>query len=187
MTSGKIFKAACLVIYCAIVGGCTYWVYWRTGVGPHTKVVSAIAQNQLIKESDLRSVDQDSIEGRYARKAFTVGETIAPGDVAPAAQLTPANAIAAAVVIKKLAIAAPIGVGAALQLCLNGKPLGRRGHVVASVCDETNCLVAIPIEPFPKDVDLSKAADHLSAVFESDQCSPPAASSEAPGKSAAPD
>jgi hypothetical protein len=82
MTSGRVFKVVCVVLYAGIVGACFLYTYLRTT--PHTMAARKIEKDQLIGAADIVSSDQKDIAGHNARRAFTIGETITAKDVSPA-------------------------------------------------------------------------------------------------------
>jgi len=160
MTPGQRFKLICLGVYAVIVGSLTLCASLLVARGPHTVTINRIAKNQRISEADLRSLDFEKIRGKYAHRDFGVGDTIAPDDVGALQSIDSTNAFAVALVVPVARAAA----GGELQVCLDGKAFGPPARIAASTCDERNCLVTIPISPWPKNAESITAKSRLESA-----------------------
>ncbi len=170
MTKGRWFKLLCVALYGLIVGGIAAWVHYRAAVDPHTVAARTIEKNQMIAETDLRSLDQHEIVGRFATRKFLAGETIGTRDVSVSPVPAPANAIATVISMPRPPHGDPTRGGSTVQACLDRRPLGKPGKVLWSVCDARTCSVTVQLDAWPKELEAPGVAARLSAVPLGEPC-----------------
>jgi hypothetical protein len=165
MTSGQVFKLACVLAYGGIVVLFMYFVHER-GAGPHSVAARHIGRSQLINETDIVSIDRNDIVGHFALHEFEPDEKITAKDVSRSPVLPSTNVIA--VVLSLDRPPRPIDVED-VQVCLDDKPIGKPSKPLASVCDAKTCVVTVPIGD-SKELVGADAAKRLRAVLSSNQC-----------------
>jgi hypothetical protein len=169
MNSGQMLKLACVTSYAVIVGGLTAISAYTWQGGAHTRLNREVRPNELITDAYVRSADQSSISGHFARANMPKDSEIRPSDVYDVPQV-PSSSLAALAPISLKNLKKPIGVGDSVRLCLGGSVAADNVKVEATSCDAAACLLTLALPQLPKELAEPGAAKRMTAVSSGENC-----------------
>ena len=102
---------------------------------------------------------------------MAVGDTITPFDVSPVRTKLPAPGLAVLVSATRSKTGAAFATGDEIRLCLGQKDISSTTiKVSAVICNVSSCMLTVPLEDLPKELEASDAAAGLRAIAPSEHC-----------------
>jgi hypothetical protein len=137
------------VIYAVLVVGAEAWAFRRAEQESQLKAAHTLAKGQFIAAQDVTSTRMKQVVGHDAGRKFAADEEIAADDVV-AHNPTPREAVVSLVLAADWGTAEkPVQVGDPIKVCLDKEKVVE-AKASASSCDDTSCLVTVPLSAIPQ-------------------------------------